>query len=222
MNLLFPAPSHKRILFAAAYLALAGFFCHLIAQPAPPTEAQIQWMRSIESQVQVRRSVAADVVPFSVNLTSRAEARAFTNAIYPVSDNVPIGWTGTLSGTPGVSATGQAGTTSSAFKDAVMVRINWFRAMAGVPASITFNDTYSSKAQEAALMMSANNALSHYPPGSWLLYTSNGAEAAGNSDLSIGSMGPDAISLGYICDPGDNNAAAGHRRRQSLKQLLRR
>ncbi len=92
-----------------------------------------------------------------------------------------------------------------------MLRINYYRAMAGVPASITWRSDYSLKAQAAALMMSANNALSHFPPVTWIGYTAAGAEAAQNSDISIGVYGPDAIS-GYMRDVGDSNYAVGHRR----------
>ena len=46
---------------------------------------------------------------------------------------------------------------------------------------------------------------------SWLCYTGDGANAAGNSNLAIGGAGPAAISL-YILDNGSNNTAVGHRR----------
>lgn len=36
-------------------------------------------------------------------------------------------------------------------------------------------------------MMSANNALSHTPPSTWTSYTANGAEAAGNSNIALGT-----------------------------------
>ena len=148
----------------------------------------------------------------SVTTTDRRQSRAFFNAIYGASENVPIDWTGSLSGTPGTSATGAAGTTADAYKAAVQLRINWFRAMAGIPASVGMDSVESSEDQDAALMMAANNALSHTPPSTWLLYTSTGANAAGNSNLALGNVGPDAISYGYIQDFGSNNTALGHRR----------
>jgi hypothetical protein len=148
----------------------------------------------------------------SVTTTDRQQSRAFFNAVFSASDGVPIDWTGSLSGTPGSSATGSAGTTSAAFKDAVQLRINYFRAMAGIPAAISMDSVESAEDQDAALMMSANNALSHTPPSSWLLYTSDGATAAGNSNIALGNEGPDAIAFGYIEDSGSNNTALGHRR----------
>ena len=53
-----------------------------------------------------------------------------------------------------------------------MNRINYFRAMAGVGDDITFDSTYNTKAQAAALMMSANQALSHSPPADWDCFSS--------------------------------------------------
>ena len=93
-----------------------------------------------------------------------------------------------------------------------MLRINFFRALAGVPAAIVFNSTFSAKAQQAALMMSANNTLQHTGiPLSWTFYTAAGAEAAASSNLALGNFGPDAITA-YMADEGSNNSAVGHRR----------
>ena len=97
------------------------------------------------------------------------------------------------------------------FQDAVARRINYFRALAGVPAGVAFDATFNAKAQEAALMMSVNDRLDHAPPASWTCYSADGAEAAGNSNLAIGRAGPSAIE-GYMEDFGAGNAAVGHRR----------
>jgi hypothetical protein len=104
-----------------------------------------------------------------------------------------------------------AGTNASAYCEAVLRRINWYRAMAGVPASVTFDAYLSQKDQQAALMAVANRALNHAPPASWKCYSADGAEACGNSNLSAGSAGPDAITS-YIQVYGANNDPVGHRR----------
>ena len=81
-------------------------------------------------------------------------------------------------------------------------------------ATITQNLTFIGnhvQLLDAAVMMSANKALSHYPPTNWLLYTAAGATAAANSDISLGTEGPAAID-GFIGDAGSNNTAIGHRR----------
>jgi hypothetical protein len=90
-------------------------------------------------------------------------------------------------------------------------RVNYFRAMAGVPAGVRMDAEFNAKAQEAAMMMSAQGALSHYPDPYWACYSDIGAEAAAASNLSLGSHGPEAIS-GQMRDNGDNNPAVGHRR----------
>jgi hypothetical protein len=128
----------------------------------------------------------------------------YFNQVYLASENVSIDWTGDHESC-------DAGETAMAFKEAVGMRINYFRAMAGVPATVQLSTEYSRKAQQAALMMSINGQLSHNPPPSWLCYTSEGAEAAGSSNLFLGIYGPAAIT-GYIYDPGNGNYAVGHRR----------
>lgn len=126
------------------------------------------------------------------------------NQVYLASEGVASGWTGD-------HASCDAGETVQAFRDAVESRINYFRAMAGVPAVIQLSDEYSLKAQQAALMMSANGQLSHAPPNTWSCYTAEGAEAAGSSNLCLGVYGPGAIT-GYMYDPGGSNYPVGHRR----------
>lgn len=99
-----------------------------------------------------------------------------------------------------------AGYTTPEFRAAVLRRINYFRAMAGIPL-VQLRDEYNQKAQKAALMMSMNRDLSHSPPGDWVCYSDEGYEAAGSSNLFLGVMGWDAIT-GYILEGG----AVGHRR----------
>ena len=141
---------------------------------------------------------------FTVNPDAREEVRSFFNAVYRASDGVPMGSTAD-------AATCTAGTNAPAYYTAVLRRLNWFRALAGVPASIWFDGAECVKAQQAALMMSRNTNLNHSPPASWICYTAGGTNAAGNSNLALGVAGPDAIT-GYLSDYGANNAAAGHRR----------
>lgn len=128
----------------------------------------------------------------------------FFNNVYRASEGIPLEWTGN-------HANCDPGETSTAFRNAVLLRINYFRAMAGVPGTIQLSEEYNRKAQQAALMMSVNGQLSHNPPPSWLCYTAEGAEAAGSSNLYLGVNGPTAIT-GYIQDPGSGNYPVGHRR----------
>jgi len=153
-----------------------------------------------------RRSISkhGPTGPFTVNTASREESRNFFNTVYAASEGFSLGWDGDVSSC-------MRGTTTASFKDLVLTRVNYFRAMAGVPAGISFNSGNNDKCQEAALMMSANDQLSHFPPPSWLCYTPEGADAADSSNLAIGNPGPDAITA-YMEDFGGNNAAVGHRR----------
>ncbi len=142
----------------------------------------------------------------AVDRFDRQDVLAFYNCIYMASEDYAskINWTGNI-------GTCNAGTTASDFKDDVLRRVNYYRAMVGMPGDITFDATSSAKSQQAALMMSAQGALSHTPGAGWACYTTDGAEAAGNSNLALGSYGPGAID-GYMFDPGAGNEVVGHRR----------
>jgi hypothetical protein len=166
--------------------------------PQPPTP---DWVLSLKRSGLSRLSQTG---PFVVDTASREQVRLFHQAVYVASDDADMAWTGD-------TAACQAGTTSFEYQNAVVRRINYFRALAGVPAGVNLDLTYNAEAQEAALMMSANNALNHFPPVSWSCYTASGADAARNSNLAIGRVGPAAID-GYIEDFGAGNGAVGHRR----------
>jgi len=152
-------------------------------------------------------------VLFSVNTANREEVRSFFNTVFRASEGAESGWTGDVQ-------TCTPGTTAAAFRDLVALRVNWVRALAGVPAWISLDNTFTRKAQQMALMISANNGLSHTPPASWACYTSEGAEAAGKSNLAIGNHGPESI-LRYIEDFGAGNSAVGHRRWLLMPQTKR-
>jgi Cysteine-rich secretory protein family len=140
----------------------------------------------------------------TVDIQNRQSVIDFFTAQHEVDARVELGWTGSVNGC-------NAGTVSAAARASVARRINFFRAMAGVPSSVSLLDSYNAKAQQSALMMSANDALSHTPPTSWRCYTPEGAQAAGSGNLAIGAAGASAINL-YMHDFGDGNTAAGHRR----------
>ncbi|MCG6880051.1 MAG: choice-of-anchor D domain-containing protein [Deltaproteobacteria bacterium] len=133
------------------------------------------------------------------------ESRDFYYSNYIGSEGVAMNWTGEHSSC-------NAGTTSQAYKDSLLLELNYFRAMAGVPAEVTFFTEYNTKAQEAALMMSVNGQLSHDPPTFWTCYTANGAEAAGSSNLMMGVPSLNHIIAGYMEDSGSSNYFVGHRR----------
>jgi hypothetical protein len=142
---------------------------------------------------------------FSVDTSSREQVRDFYNAVYLSSDGVPMNSTA-------VTTNCFAGTNSLAFLDATLRRINWFRALAGVPAAVTFDPGESLTNQQTALMMSANNQLQHVGiPPTWSCFTVAGTNGAAHSNLALGTVGADAITS-YIWDYGANNSEVGHRR----------
>lgn len=134
----------------------------------------------------------------------RASALSLYRDLYLSGEDVQPGWNGSVNNC-------QPGTTSAAFKTAILNRLNYFRRAAGVPPLSGLDVALNQKAQAAALMMSKQGALSHSPGEGWGCYTAAGAEAAGKSNLYLGNYGPSAIA-GYMRDPGANNKAVGHRR----------
>lgn len=122
-----------------------------------------------------------------------------------VSSNLGLnsGWTGSASDC-------RAGSASDSYDAATIESINWFRRMSGL-AVVTEDSGASQEAQQTALMMHAQNTLSHYPTASWRCHTSAGAETAAESNLTLGVVGPRGV-IGQIEDPGAGNEALGHRR----------
>lgn len=138
----------------------------------------------------------------STDPRDRAYAVALYNSAYLGSAGVAAGWNGNISNcTPG--------STTQAFRDSVLLRINYYRQMAGIPALTGFNSTYNTQDQAAALMMAANQTLNHTPPTTWKCYTQTGYDGSSTSNLALGAYGPDAIDL-YMEDGG--TPSLGHRR----------
>ncbi len=140
----------------------------------------------------------------TVNPLYRQLSAAFYREHYLVADGIDMAWNGD-------HASCNEGTTSPAFRTAVLQRVNYFRAMAGVPAAITFIDALNENAQKAALLMSVNSRLNHWPDSSWWCYSEAADEAAGSCTLFLGIYGWDAID-GYIEDWGEVNYFVPHRR----------
>lgn len=174
----------------------------------------------------------------TVDRQSRNDVLSFWHGVYQASEGFQsrIGWTGSYS-----SAAGAEGTNSAAFIADMERRLNYFRAMSGVPANATMNSgstvlieagdafippastTKAATAQRAALMMSMNHnsttgvnpTFTHNPPvnSTWDAVPWN-ANHKGNIGLNIN--GPDAITA-YMREEilnglGSENSAAGHRR----------
>ena len=146
--------------------------------------------------------VRAVVAP--IDNSDRSDVADAFDAVYRAAQGIAANWTGNV-------GTCTAGTTSQDYIDATLLRVNYYRAMVGLPGNVVFDSTFNQKCSEAALMMIANSDLSHNPPPTWTCYTAEGAEAAGKSNIAIGRAGPESIDL-YILDSGPGNTAVGHRR----------
>jgi hypothetical protein len=151
---------------------------------------------------------------FAVDSQNRNDVVAFWHAVYQASEGYEkrIGWTGNYNG--------KSGTTSDAFVDDVERRVNYFRAMCGVPADVRVNtdstvvidgdDSHkppagtlkSAAAQDAALMLIRNYdpstgndpAMSHDPPKALTGWSEAAWNANARGNLAFGLFGPSAIT----------------------------
>lgn len=151
---------------------------------------------------------------FTVDNQSRNDVLSFWHAVYQASEgySTRMNWTGDYSG--------NNGTTSLEFVADVERRLNYFRAMCGVPADATVNtgsmvriddsDAYkpatstlkSTAAQSAALMLIRNYnastgtdpALSHNAPSNVIGWSAAAWNANAHGNFAFGTCGPDAIT----------------------------
>lgn len=199
-----PALKPVRFLLLSLFV-LTGAKAIALAPQAP----EIQWELGLALTAQARSPQAAlsaqaepeagDAALF-VNTNNREESLDFYRRQYLMPSPPGISWSGNL-------ATCEPGTTAAEFRARVFQRINYFRAMAGVPPVVE-DPAYSSKAQAAALIV-ATSTLTHYPSPDSRCYSDDGAQAAGRSNLSGSRIGWDAVT-GYIADHGVSGL--GHRR----------
>ncbi len=181
---------------------------------------------------------ASAVSGFTVDTTSRNDVASFYHSVYAESE----GYKSRSNDWYGGSYSGNNhGSTTQALKDDVQRRVNFYRAMAGVPANIDFSSTHTvagsdadtfypgaattkqAAAQRAAFMMSARNTYSvsswltsHDPASSWPKFTTAGYNGCRYSNLAVGRYGPAAIDA-YVRENNVDtltvyDATAGHRR----------
>ncbi len=151
---------------------------------------------------------------FAVNTLNRNDVVAFWHAVYQASEGYEtrIGWSGNY--------TGKSGSTSGAFVDDVERRLNYFRAMCGVPSDASVNSgttvvidpldrfkpssntVKENAAQDAALMLvrnfnpasGQNPAMSHDPAANLIGWSTTTWNAAAKGSLAFGVCGPAAIT----------------------------
>ena len=138
-----------------------------------------------------------------IDTSDRQEVASSYQSAVLAGTTMQVGWTGSI-------ATCTPGPAAAAYDNATLNAINWYRHMAGVD-SVRRSANASAQAELTALMMHANNGLSHFPTPNWPCYTSVGADVAALSNLTLGVIGSRGVS-GQIEDPGASNAPLGHRR----------
>lgn len=152
-------------------------------------------------------AMAASVSPVDTN--DRSAVVALFNSAYATTAPA-AGWTGTR-------APCDSGTLSAAYRDAAFTRLNLFRALAGVPSSISEDATYTQRAQDAALIRAmneppANNNSPHDPHPSSACYTTAGHAGSSGGNLYWESGAPlNALEVmdGWLDDAGV--PSVGHR-----------
>ncbi len=168
----------------------------VVAVLQPVVEALQRVAAALQPVVEALRLVAAAVRPVA------AEARRSVSA--GTSDRASLAegaWGGNV-------ASCNAGDVASPGRPNALKLVNLYRWLAGLP-EVTESSSMDSQVQECALMMDANNALSHTPPTNWACYNATGAAAAGKSNIAT-TPGVQAVDL-YMSDPG-NPTTIGHRR----------
>lgn len=143
----------------------------------------------------------------AINTGSLAAVNSAYWTQYASKQALPTGWLG------GSLLGCLPGTSSLASNAATLSALNYVRSLAGL-APVTLSPTLNANAQRAALIMSANGALSHNPSSSWKCYSQAGATAASRSNLALSypSIKSGQIIDLYMDDPGASNKAVGHRR----------
>lgn len=151
---------------------------------------------------------------FSVDPRSRNDVLAFWQAVYKASEGYEerVGWTGNYSGNPG--------TVSRAFITDVERRVNFFRALCGIPADVRFNtgstvaiddedphkpsaSTLKSDAAQASALMLIRNynfntgadpAIDHNPASHLTGWSPAAWNANAKGNLAFGVYGPTAMT----------------------------
>jgi uncharacterized protein YkwD len=185
--------------------ALAAVLALLMAAPATAAPEPV-------TDTETSTWTAQTLADSSIDSFDRASVRAAYDRDYaPLIDDLTFTsspWTGSVAGC-------DAGSVPTSVRDDLLGAVNFYRALADL-GPVTRDSALDADAQAAALIMDANNNLSHQPPSSWDCWTQGGFDGADNSNLYLfGSWRPDFLidaSIGFMDDPGSGNTAVGHRR----------
>ncbi len=169
----------------------------------------VAWPMQHESRTPLRLPMAVAALP-DVDNANRYEVGVLFQETWAAQAAVPLGWNGNVGSC-------LAGSNTAAHRQAVIDRVNLYRVVAGLPGSVVLKGgNVVNEVQQAALMFSANDALSHSPPSSWDCWTQAGRDGAGESNIYISwgsnaGTGVHAVDA-YMDDDGSGNYRVGHRR----------
>ncbi len=104
----------------------------------------------------------------------------------------------------------KAGTLAPDVYQKIVRRANYFRELAGVHNQLQLDSNHAT-AQAAALLMFANNTLTHDPSPDMICF-SKLAELGAGSNLSFGTVIFKEFVVDQIADEGGSNQSVGHRR----------
>ena len=149
-------------------------------------------------------TAAWTVVACAYDYLERDAVVMYYHTMFTSGAQAASGWNGNV-------AACDAGTTSGAYRDEVLRRVNFYRLLAGLPRVSLSSDVRDVDVQNAALMASANSAAHPSPPATWNCYTASGYNGAFNSIQALGASGVQAIDL-YMEALGPDAASAPQRR----------
>lgn len=132
----------------------------------------------------------------------RADSLAMYRDIYLGSEAPSLGWSGNLDDC-------EPGDINESYRAAVLMRVNYYRLMAGVPQLAGFRSDFNQQAQAAAALMSVNNKIVHDPDEEWLKCSHLEGEGVWYSNALDKKNGPDAVDA-YMRD--DNEPLVALRR----------
>lgn len=195
---------------------VGGVLAAVVLSPLAHAQAQLEWLGEAPLASASMQEVPGPwTEPSSVQavafdpLNRNQVATAYRNVYLPQAA-VPINWTGSINGCT-------AGNTNVAHRQAVIDRVNFYRALAGVPGTVSlYGAAQATQTQAAALIFSASRTLTHTPSSGLACYSVDGYNGAGKSNIALGSgsnaaAGTAAVDL-YMDDHGAGNSVVGHRR----------
>ena len=101
-----------------------------------------------------------------------------------------------------------AGDSTQGGRENALKLINMYRFIAQLPP-VTHDASKNARAQKCALMMDANDSLSHDPPESWTCFSEEGAKGAGTSNIA---SAPGVLAVDMYMNDFGNETTIGHRR----------